>query len=82
MNDVVIKEECQLGLRESRLTAVASSMVGTVEWDQTTDVECFCRVMQVNCDGTIDMLAGDINETVGTACRLGEFAESKLLLAN
>ncbi len=47
--------------------------------NQSPNVECFMRVIQINHDGTIDMLACHINQLVGTKSGFGKFTESVLM---
>jgi hypothetical protein len=58
---------------------IASSMVlARFKRDQSPNVERFVRVIQINHDGTIDMLACHINQSVGSASGFGKFTASVL----
>jgi hypothetical protein len=58
---------------------IASSMVlARFKWDQLPNVERFVRVIEINHDGTIDMLACHINQSVGSTSGFGKFATSVL----
>jgi hypothetical protein len=46
--------------------------------DQLPNVERFMRVIQINHDGTIDMLACHINQSVGSTIGFGKFTASVL----
>jgi hypothetical protein len=43
------------------------------KWNQLPNVEHFMRVIQINHDGTIDMLACHINQSVGARSGFGKF---------
>jgi hypothetical protein len=47
--------------------------------DQLLNVECFMRVIQINHDGTIDMLACHINQLVRSMSGFGKFTMSVLM---
>jgi hypothetical protein len=47
--------------------------------DQLPNVEHFVRVIQINHDGTIDMLAFHINQLVGSTSGFGKFTTSVLM---
>jgi hypothetical protein len=49
------------------------------KWNQSPNVERFVRVIQINHDGTIDMLACHINQSVGATSGFGKFTASVLL---
>ena len=49
------------------------------KWNQLPNVEPFMRVIQINHDGTIDMLACHINQLVGSTSGFGKFAMSVLM---
>jgi hypothetical protein len=58
---------------------IASSMVLVrFKWNQLPNVECFMGMIQINHDGTIDMLACLINQSVGSTCGFGKFSTSVL----
>jgi hypothetical protein len=47
-------------------------------WNQSPNVEHFVRVIQINHDGTIDMLACHINQSIGSTSGFGKFTMSVL----
>jgi hypothetical protein len=58
---------------------IASSVVlARFKWNQLPSVERFVRVIQINHDGTIDMLACHINQSVGSTSGFGKFTASVL----
>jgi hypothetical protein len=58
---------------------IASSMVLVrFKQNQSPNVEHFVRVIQINHDGTIDMLVCHINQSVGTTSGFGKFSMSVL----
>jgi hypothetical protein len=46
------------------------------KWNQLPNVECFVRVIQINHNGTIDMLACHINQSVRSTSEFGKFTMS------
>jgi hypothetical protein len=48
-------------------------------WNQSPNVEHFVRVIQINHDGTIDMLACHINQSIGSTSGFGKFTMSVLM---
>jgi hypothetical protein len=59
---------------------ITSSMVlARFKWNQLLNVERFIRVIQINHNGTIDMLACHINQLVGSTSWFGKFTESVLM---
>jgi hypothetical protein len=59
---------------------IMSSMVLVrFKWNQSPNVECFVRVIQIKHDGTIDMLACHINQMVGSMSGIGKFTVSVLM---
>jgi hypothetical protein len=59
---------------------IASSMVLVrLKWNQLPNVECFVRVIQINHNGTIDMLACHINQSVRSMSEFGKFTVSVLM---
>ena len=58
---------------------IASSMVlARFKRNQSPNVERFVRVIQINHDGTIDMLACHINQSVRSTSGFGKFTASVL----
>jgi hypothetical protein len=47
--------------------------------DQSPNVERFMKVIQINHDGTIDMLVFHINQSVGSTSGFGKFTVSVLM---
>jgi hypothetical protein len=59
---------------------IASSMVlARFKWNQLPNVEHFVRVIQINHNSTIDMLACHINQLVGATSGFGKYSGSVLM---
>jgi hypothetical protein len=66
-------------LHHNSFGQIASSMVlARFKWDQSPNVQHFVRVIQINHDSTIDMLACHIKQLVGSTSGFGKFTASVL----
>jgi hypothetical protein len=63
----------------NRVTSPNTSMVlARFKQNESLNVECFVRVIQINHDRTIDMLACHINQSVGSTSGFSKFTMSVL----
>jgi hypothetical protein len=58
---------------------VSSMVLARFKWNQLPNVEHFVRVIQINHDGTIDMLACHITQKVRSTSGFGKFSVSVLM---